>query len=577
MQYISSRRWERRRHRGNWFVRLLTALWTPIGSNGLFFFFIYLLGLACILIENTNKGQSAIELFFDVYLLCAVLCIFPQKIRRGVKYVVSIFLYSLAMVDVWCFSNLGSGITPVLVSDVVNTNTREAGEALQNFLTFRSFFSPVLIIVALGGLHIFFTFRHFIWPRLNVSDAVLGGVTGLLLIGSAVVSLPGKKAYLAGDGTEAYIPLYRLWVAPDSAHQGRKAVAKAGKANAEVTIDSCSHLSPDIVVIIGESYNKHHSQLYGYTKPTTPWQRAAARDGSLIPFSDVISPANQTLDVFRYLLSTFSLDAEGKWEDYPLVLNLLRKGGYQVTFITNQFVEGATADASKTDGSAFFNDKELSQLQFDHRNTRMRKYDLALLHDLDSLRAFSKWNNVYVIHLLGQHFKYQDRYPQKAAQFRVSDYRDRNLTPENKAILAAYDNATAYNDYVVHQIVRRFVQRDAVVIYVPDHGELCFDGSNTSGRTLELKTRNDLYQQVEIPFWIWTSQAYRKARPWMWRRMWDARNKPYMTDNFDQLLMSLAGLHSKWYRPQDDLLNPQYKVRHRRVGGKLDYDAMMKQ
>lgn len=576
MQYISSRRWERRRQRGNWLSRLLTALWAPIGQNGLFFFFIYLLGLACIFIVNQGgKGLNAIELFFDVYLLCAVLCIFPEKVRRGVKYVLSIFLYGLAMVDVWCYSNLGSGITPMLVSDIVNTNSREAGEALSNFLTFKSIFSPVLIIVALAALHVFFTFKHFLLPRLNVSDTVLGGLALVLLAGSAVVALPGKKAYLDGDGAQAYLPVYRLWVAQSAAHQGRKAVANVEKVNSDVQIDSCTHLSPDIVIIIGESYNKHHSQLYGYNKPTTPWQVAAAKDGSLIPFSDVIAPANQTLDVFRYLLSTSSLSTEGKWEDYPLVLNLLRKGGYQVTFITNQFVEGATPRADLTDGKAFFNDKELSKLQFDHRNTRMHKYDLALLHDFDSLRQYSRSNNIYVIHLLGQHFKYQDRYPLKAAQFRESDYADRNLSPENKAILTAYDNATAYNDYVVHQVVRRFVDRDALVIYVPDHGEFCFDGSETSGRTLELKTANDLYQQVEIPFWIWTSKAYRKARPWMWRQMWAARNKPFMTDNFDQLLMSLAGLYSRWYRPQDDVLNQQYKIRHRLVEGKLDYDALV--
>ena len=43
--------------------------------------------------------------------------------------------------------------------------------------------------------------------------------------------------------------------------------------------------------------------------------------------------------------------------------------------------------------------------------------------------------------------------------------------------MSEYDNATLYNDSIVDQIVRRFANEDAIVIYVPDHGEECFEGS----------------------------------------------------------------------------------------------------
>ena len=57
------------------------------------------------------------------------------------------------------------------------------------------------------------------------------------------------------------------------------------------------------------------------------------------------------------------------------------------------------------------------------------------------------------------------------------------------------------------------MHRYAIVIYMPDHGEMCYDGSLTFGRTLEVNTPNEVYQQFEIPFWIWTSPIFRKNHP----------------------------------------------------------------
>ena len=40
-----------------------------------------------------------------------------------------------------------------------------------------------------------------------------------------------------------------------------------------------------------------------------------------------------------------------------------------------------------------------------------------------------------------------------------------------RKVLSHYDNATLYNDSIVAEIVKRFQKEDAVIIYVPDHGE----------------------------------------------------------------------------------------------------------
>jgi len=106
----------------------------------------------------------------------------------------------------------------------------------------------------------------------------------------------------------------------------------------KVDVDSCEFTSPNIVLIIGESYNRHHSSQYGYIKPTTPRQIKRQKQGRLIPFTDVVSPWNLTSFVFKNMFSTYTVGDKGEWCDYPLFPELFRKAGYHVTFITNQFL-----------------------------------------------------------------------------------------------------------------------------------------------------------------------------------------------------------------------------------------------
>lgn len=48
-------------------------------------------------------------------------------------------------------------------------------------------------------------------------------------------------------------------------HNAMVRLSNTGLAN-----DTCLYTSPDIILIIGESYNKRHASLYGYPLETTP-------------------------------------------------------------------------------------------------------------------------------------------------------------------------------------------------------------------------------------------------------------------------------------------------------------------
>ena len=377
---------------------------------------------------------------------------------------------------------------------------------------------------------------------------------------------------------EQYQPIYRLAFSIRANQLAARQVDQLIEAAEGVTVDSCAYTSPTIVLIIGESYNKHHAQLYGYYMPTTPRQVAREKTGQLVKFTDVVTPWNLTSFVFKHMLSTHVIGQEGSWSDYPLFPEVFKRAGYDVTFLTNQFLTKAGEAVFDFSGEFFLNDPRLSAAMFDHRNEKTHIWDDGLLKEWDSLTPNSS-PSLVIFHLLGQHMNYYSRYPKKQTHFTADDYQEYRpkMPAHRKKQLVWYDNATLYNDSIVDQIIRRFEQQDAIVIYMPDHGEEVFE----PGRLVICRNHTDdidyplAHYEYEVPFWVWCSKKYIAARPELFRQIRAAKDRPMMTDALPHMLMYLAGIHSKDYHPEYNILSEKYEEqRPRLLKGIVNYDTL---
>jgi heptose-I-phosphate ethanolaminephosphotransferase len=349
------------------------------------------------------------------------------------------------------------------------------------------------------------------------------------------------------DCAKLYVPVYRLAFGLYVNSLADTQIDQLRAASDKVVVDSCSYRVPNIVLVIGESYNKHHSQLYGYKMPTTPRQVAMEADSSLVKFTDVVSTWNLTSFVFKHMLSLYAVGDSDEWCDYPLFPEVFRKAGYHVTFVTNQFEPKAKEAVYDFSGGFFLNDPQLSQAQFDSRNNSTHRFDDGVLKDYDALAAshHSSRYNLTILHLMGSHVDYRARYPQKTRTvFRPSMYNRPELTDKQRQILAHYDNSLLYNDSIVAAVTERFADKDAVVIYVPDHGEEIFDGSpymygRMHGADIDYRLARN---EMEIPFWVWGSRKYRASHPYGWKAIQNAKDRPMMIDALPHLLMYLGGI-----------------------------------
>lgn len=643
------------------------------------FLFLFLLGITSSIVtvpqvKGAHMYENAVwELIPDVYFISAILCLIPQylksrkcrfPLRTIVKALLYAFLYPLYIIDTFCFVKFGATLNPSMLLLMGETTGNEASEFLTSYVTPDVIFSEVGIIMLVPLLHVItiLATRYYHKRKTGAvgssSNYAMNGVdksvfdilrrrspfafavaflSNLLVIYGVgycvnltynnkvmfrdVMSLETigevEHHFAANPHTELYQPPMRLAFSLYSNHLISLQLDRLRKTTENVVVDSCSVKSPEIVLIIGESFNKRHAQIYGYTKPNMPNQMRMEKDGDLIKMDDVVAPWNLTSFVFKHLMTTYCYGDEGDWCDYPLFCQLFRKAGYNVTFLTNQFQTKAKEAVYDFSGGFFINDEQLSKAQFDVRNDELHVFDEGLLEDYDKLfaldsvalptaqphnrptaqpqnrpttqpqnRPTAKPQNrptakphLTIFHLMGMHVNYRIRCPNSKKKWGAGDYPDdMDLTEKRRKTLADFDNAVWYNDSVVNQIVERYKEKEAIVIYFSDHGEEVFGpgARHFFGRMHKSDiTKRLADEEFRIPMWFYTTKTYQQNHPDVVQAIRAAKGKPYMTDAMSHLLLGLAGIHCRYYREDYDLLSPRYDAKRKRIlKHQVDYDTL---
>ena len=608
----------------------------PIALNAVFFVTMYVLGVLCAFLTLPEQKGSHLydnlfsELFLDIYLACVLLSLIPSRVRRWVRGLFYVVLYTVAIIDVFCFWKFSSSLTPTMLLLVGETNSREAGDFFNTYLSTDVIFSPIGWLLLLILFHILFVCRQWLYKFIpesykrflqNATEKLrlfacryrlrfVGGIAVLALFITGVINSYNNKVqmtrlmtadtigtveHILTEKNRAcfYLPIYRLAFSVYSNHLASQQVNRCIAAAKTVKVDSCSYQSPNIVLIIGESYGKVHSQLYGYKYPTTPRQVKLERSGLLTRFSDVVSCWNLTSFVFKNVLSMHVVGQKGEWCDYALFPELFKKAGYNVTFLTNQFLPQAKEAIYDFSGGFFLNNPELSKFLFTTRNNSLHRFDEGLLADYDGLvksgdivinnardrKSASKDPNLIIFHLIGQHVNYRTRVPNDRRVFTAADYAESrpDLSERRRRVLADYDNACLYNDSIVASIIKRFENTNSIVIYMPDHGEECYEpGRNFICRNHSADVDWPLaHYEFEVPFWIYCTHRYAVTHPEIFKAIKDAKDKRFMTDALPHMLVWLAGISAKDYRPEYNLLSPQYNERRPRILKHVaDYDKL---
>lgn len=466
----------------------------------------------------------ALNGFLLSYITTLILSILPVAIRKIISIFLILFFALFFIVEFYCIDYLRVPFDADFAMLIFTTNPNEASEFLQSMIPLEFILKIFGIITIVGCItYLISKFAINKWAVVFLLFVVLiasfAGVRNSSTWNHAI----WKKVYsvMSYDVPD---DLREYFIRPD--------------------VEMSSKSPKNIVVIMGESFSKHHSSLYGYEKETNPLLSKLVADSSLIVFENVTSAGLSTMISFKYMMSGYNPDSDDskEWYEYPLLLDVLKSAKYNTHWISNHANVGVNNNVTRLLAYACddycFTDDNVSG---DFSTT----YDEELINLAKPIIAqYNKQPyNFYFFHLLGSHFRFDLRYPGEYAKFTENDYLD--CLEHQRFTLASYDNSIIYNDSVVYEIIQLFNDKEAIILYLSDHGLDLYNSSENYAAHGKINNPISAKFGSEIPLLIYPTELYKQNNSDMVRMLKESKSKPFRTDSLMSYIMHLAKISYK--------------------------------
>ena len=541
-----------------------------IKEDGFFFVVLTILNLPIIFFVRDFQ-TGAVKFWFGVFalfLLTAAIHLLPLKIRRLLQTALMILFALIFVTDIFLLQKFGVPLNMDILQILLGTNPLTAKAFLQeyvvNFKIIGGLTAFIFFVTALSFvLKKFFSTRsEERLKRLSIDLLII------LFLPMMIYSCSALSAVLNVANNLFFNT--RLWrsvleinhlvqTAPIGSEE--KIFAEMDKQLDTEKILSDNSNIPYVVFVLGESTDRNHMQLYGYRLPTTLHLTARFEHGEIFRFNDTIACANNTAPAMARIF-TFA-EKEEPQNDWYLKANLfdiLRRTDYHTVWLSNQSPLGLWGNFDK-----YFSARcdEKFFIEAEDKIARQRQVDGVLIPVLDKFLAASNAEKIfYVVHLYGTHEAFRERYP---AEFEKFSAQDENKSHEHwKKITAEYDNAVLYNDFIVDEIIRRFENKNAVLIYISDHGEEVYDGRDFFGHSME-EAGN--VHMIEIPALIWASKSFRERYPEKISAITAAIDRPYRTDYLIHTILDLMDIRTTSFDETKSIINKNFEPRPRIYNG----------
>lgn len=576
---------------------LLDKLTAPVKSHFVFFFISFL-----TLVPNTLKNLIAqwniweewiINLkyfslaFLFAYIVTLIVYLSHSKLVKYLFYFIDIVVV-VQFIFLWIALHTSFG--PYHVMLIAETNTSETAEFFQQFVYTKAGLITFFSTVALIGTIILFEriTKNKISKFLSVACKLI--IPIVLIIGIYNCNIYMKlfrcsteKEMTKWAADEHTFPmdyvttmLFSFYSPVALTNENKLAVDKTKEAFLEtVSIQGVDTLN--IIYVLGESFIKYHSPLYGYSLNTTPFMRKECEEGRLFAFTDAISNQRYTLPAEKNTYSCNSLIHGEHFYDAPFFPSLFKKAGYDVYFWDAQKFWAAGSQFTFSINSYLYC-KDISNISYNDTNKKTINYDKELIEDFFSQhKKLEGKRNLIMFHLFGQHFVASERYPNSKENkvFHKEDIPRKDLSDSQRQDIADYDNAIKYSDDIVRQLANRFHSEPTVIIYTSDHGEEMYDFRHSKGRVeCPNDLNNFLKYQCDVPFFVWCSDTFKERFPDKVEKLERSVGIPFSTDNLCQILFDLGGVRSTWSKPERNILSGKYLYIGRKVEEKYDYDKI---
>lgn len=319
-----------------------------------------------------------------------------------------------------------------------------------------------------------------------------------------------------------------------------------------------------VVVVVGETLRRDYMHCYGFPLSNTPGLDSLLVTGDLTAYTDVVSPAPNTIESLTKVFTYQTNEMQGKWYDYPALPSVFSKAGYWVEWTSNQestgtFIQPLNTFAKLSDGYKYANARSIDE-EHDHTKSFYDEDLLPYLQTTSRAEEADKRGLIQIVHLMGSHPVYGKRFPKSFAKFSPDSLPVRRA-PDKDQVVSDYINSIYYNDYVVTQIINFYSKRAAIVVYFSDHGEVIYDDP----RNPNYCDHGMLPQGVSVPFLVYLSPEVRREYPDLYDKIRGSKDRRIMLDLFTHSLGGLLGIQNKYSDPTLDFFSDEYEEDRPRI------------
>ena len=508
----------------------------------------YILFILSVYAESVNFKIYSYEIimtylvfYFTLTFIFVFLYSYLNRFYTAVilSSLISIILFTLFISLVLYASIFDTHVTKDILYAIFQTNPRESFEFLKSFIDVKYSFYLIFVYAL---LIVFFIMQS---KRKMLKVASLVGVLIFLSFLSITFSQT-KELRVFSLIEDSYISYKKeLQAFVEEKHK-----RKTSNKNFDAVKD---HGGETYIVIIGESLNKNHMGLYGYFRKTTPNLTEMYHSQDILKFNSVYSNHTVTTYTLSFALTQANQYNGLKYYNSISIVELLNKAKFETYWLTGQPTHGA-----------FQNLVSVIAQEADHfipldMNDITKGFDGVLIQKVKNiLHTQSKKNRVIFVHLMGSHYTYTHRYPEKefskyTGNLQKSDF---GIPVDKNKKINYYDNSVLYNDYVVSSILKELEQYQGIhgMIYISDHSE---DVVNNYAHNPTKFT----YEMTEIPMIAWFSNEYKNAYNDKYKQFKMNVDTLFSNDMFYDTLTGIMGIKTSMYQTKYDLSSTSYELK----------------
>lgn len=313
-----------------------------------------------------------------------------------------------------------------------------------------------------------------------------------------------------------------------------------------------------VVLVLGESARADHFSLNGYARKTNP---LLEKTENLVNFPHTTSCGTVTNISVPCMLTHATRGNLTPITTETSLISIFKKLGFETSWL------GAQGAFSARDPITVIS-REATNLHIlsPSRRDGQTAYDEELFPYLDrALQA--QQNSLIILHTLGSHFQYNERYPkafeifkpvcerwikrpfayfaktmptgqgvkdvfEKVGELNEDCFRKGNL-------INTYDNTILYTDWFLSQVIAKLRDKNTLFVYVSDHGQSL--GEN--GKFFHL--HNGEANNWQVPMMWWASPDFIQHHGSLWQSLQSKSQQAVSHDNLFHSIMDCSGVESQ--------------------------------